>query len=324
MELAGEKLFCKHPKNKCFSCLKVYECKFNMHNQITSTCEIITIKTIVLPTNVNVNYIDFKIMVGYDTLWSIPLSLLFKTNKLFEKKGKYYLELVQNIFGEIEGIQTVSVIYQPIYVLMETSTNIDVNDTIFKFIIQEKYHNSNVREEMVMSIHTFRVNQYYDFKLDNSICTMNMRGHISGIFIELSSPLTSCKLSTHDGDLTYYDIDLIIAYRLLIHKKHMWSNKHKLMLTFSLNKILPTDIINEIDNYCKEYEYEYLYWIPFDANALEQDIYCNSIGTVNFSLLDDIRLQITTEDDNYNGKLYLRGINTLVYVNGLCALGRVR
>lgn len=321
MELANDKLFWKHPKNKCFSCTKVYECKFNMLNRITSTCEIITIKTIVLPTSINVNYINFKI-IGYDTLWSIPLSLLFKTNKLFEKKGKYYLELVQDIFGEIEGIQMISLMYQPIYISMETSTNIDVNDTIFKFIIQEKYHNFDVRREMAMSTHAFRVNQYYDFKLDNSIHMMNMRGHISGVFIELSSPLTSCKLSTYDGDLIYYDSDLIIAYRLLIHKKHMWSNKHKLMLTFSLNKILLTDIINEIDNYCKEYEY--LYWIPFDANALDKDIYCNSIGAINFSLLNDIRLQITTEDDNYNGKVYLRGINTLVYMDGLCALKHVR
>lgn len=58
--------------------------------------------------------------------------------------------------------------------------------------------------------------------------------------------------------------------------RYSWTKKHELMLIFSLNKILPVEIINIIKDYLTKDKYtEYVYYFPFETEIQSCDIKLN-------------------------------------------------
>jgi len=62
---------------------------------------------------------------------------------------------------------------------------------------------------------------------------------------------------------------------------------------------------------------EYIYYIPFNSNYNSNSSSINTNGSINFSRLDMVKINIITQNNKYNGKIYIKNINRLRLMNGM-------
>ena len=98
-------------------------------------------------------------------------------------------------------------------------------------------------------------------------------------------------------------------YSFLQYKHESWTKEHENSLLLALNKKLPVELISIIDNYIDK-RYEYLYYIPFNLLNNDYD------GTISFAYGVNVKINIKTEDNKNEGKLYIKSINQLSFSNG--------
>lgn len=88
--------------------------------------------------------------------------------------------------------------------------------------------------------------------------------NILGIYIITQELIKVLKINGYGMKLQYDEIT-ICYYNNLKQVRPSWTRKQELMLIFSLNKILPIEIINIIKEYItKDKHTEYVYYFPFE------------------------------------------------------------
>ena len=104
----------------------------------------------------------------------------------------------------------------------------------------------------------------------------------------------------------------MIQHYGFIKKGYKWTQAHHNELYRTLQKILPIEIINLINNYCKKFKLKDLCWIPFEPqkkwNANDVTVFINCETTV--------RIYKKDINNKTNIKLYFVEHNYLMSKNG--------
>lgn len=273
------------------------------------------IESIVIPIKINVFKIkNFEIKIGGSTIWKIPFSLLLNNVKIIDEKyyipfnndllGKYNNDALFEIKNKFE-IPLAALTYHQVECKLNSDEKFD-----YELLIENIFYAANERTKLHELQDEFLINQYQTFHItgtDNII----IPDHISTcIYVETSSPLIRYELVLANMVYMKMDDNMISYYDSLISKKKIWTNKHSLTLLFTLKDILPNELIKMIENYVTN-SYKYLYKFPI---GVDED---SLTGTINFSRLENVKINLMTQDGTNEGDVYIKNKNVLMINHGM-------
>lgn len=178
--------------------------------------------------------------------------------------NKYLIKLPSDISINISALQYHSVI---INIVASLDFNVDVMEI-------NKFYECNIRNRKKRVKSIYDIDQYEPVQITNNNIVINSSGCSTGAYVKTYDRLIRFKLLLQEQ--VYMDInnDMINFHDLLLYKKKMQTNKHRLTLLYSFNKILPSELIKIIENYVTDDmdEYEYMYHFKFNDRSKKSAI----------------------------------------------------
>ena len=106
---------------------------------------------------------------------------------------------------------------------------------------------------------------------------------------------------------------MIESFGKMYKREYLWTNLHSLITRFTLNKVLPLEVVDIIDNLCyrPKFNCAYFYWIPFQAKKEWNDKRIET--SFNLSRIDDITIQMETVNGLIDGKMHVLQHNILEF-----------
>lgn len=292
------------------------EIKINKHNTnervyVTKIYDIFLIRAFVISNKYNLNHFKyFEIFIGHNLIWKIPFELLIMLSSIQKTKLETIITIPEHIFsnsGTFVGI--------PLYKLAFNDTTFVVTGEYgikYSIVQRNTLCHINIRElrdkdyvEIINKYDVFKFHNEQQFYIDTY-----SQIKISGFFIKLNEKLNLIKFKLENQTLFNYDKFMVDFVGKIIYK-YKWSKKHKKTLFDTLNKFIPNDVINIINDYANNYN-EYLYWIPFNSEKSWNINNCDNYITMP--------RYVTIEfDKTYSGQIYLLYHNILIIKDG-CAM----
>lgn len=296
--------------------------KSNNSTSIRRNGDSIIFETLIIPSNINFEHISsFEITIGGNIVWNIPFELLLKLIPSKRIGNNYYITFDKNLFGETKQSKMLvdGNFELPLIALEHHQVEITLKSSVeFAYDIITKYvfYDTKIRLTQAQESHEFKITQYHTLHINNHETKINAGCVSPGMYIKTYSPITKYTLQLQGLTHTKLSKDLIEYYKNLISKSYVWSKKHSLTLEYSLNKFLPKDMINAIENYViSEVKWEYLYYFPVSQIGYVHD----ENSTINISCIEVV-VKIETEDGNYDGQIYVKGKNILRIYSGIAGV----
>ena len=266
----------------------------NIPYQIEKYCDAIIFDGLIIPKinnqcfNIN-DIINIEIIIDETIIYNIPFDLLH--NYIKTTNDDYLItipnELV-NFNSNNEILKNKLII--PLITLKNQNVLfklncINIEKFNYQIITKNIYYQANLRTLLETSSHEIDIYQYQEFPLTNNINIINPKLLSTGIFIKVNSKLIDYELYLDNFLSNKISKGLFEYYSLLKYKNEP-----------------------SIDSYVyidKPTKNEYLYFIPF--NMIDNNI----DGTINFSHINNVRINILTEDNIYDGKIYIKNVNKI-------------
>jgi hypothetical protein len=290
----------------------------NIPCYISRVCDVMIIDGLIIPKIINLDDINtFDIIIGGSTIYSLPFDIIIATNNIEIKNNKYFIKFPHELFNINSSNQylknhllfpLVSLVFNDVLINLKTKSNFD-----YQIITKHIYYQTELRNQIAMGDHTLDIYGYESFDITKKSFNIYSNFISTGLYVVTNSKLTDFKLYLNNNLSQNFTEDLIDFYSFSIYKKEQWTDKHSNELFSSLNKYLPNELIYIIDSYIEKNN-KYMYFIPFNTLNNEID------GTINFSRIDAIRIDIKTEDNIYNGKIYNKHVNRLQIMHGTGSL----
>jgi hypothetical protein len=277
---------------------------------LSRIADIMIIDGFIIPKSINLNDIKtFDITFGGFLIYSIPFEIIATHNSMHNieiKNNKYFIKFPHELFNIDSSNQylkkyllfpMISMQYNDIIINLNSITNFN-----YKIITKNIYYQSEIRRELAQNPHHIDIYGYQSFDINKATFNINASFMSTGLYVFTNSKLKYFKLYLNNvlaHDLTE---DLIEFHSLLIYKKETWSEEQEDIL-YSLT-YLPDEIINIIEGYM-DIKNNYTYFIPFNTLNNEID------GMINFSRFENIKVDIKTKNNIYNGKIYNKYLNRL-------------
>ncbi len=301
----------------------IFNLKSNNNTAIVRTGDTIIFEALIIPADINFEHIlSFDIIIGGSPIWTIPFELLLKLIPPKRIGNKYYITFDKNLFGDTNqsnmlmdcNFELPLILLHLHQVLINLKSSIDFEyDLITKYV----YYDIEIRRSLTHQAHQareFKIMQYHTININNCETKINLSCVFSGLYIKTNSLITKYSLQLNGLIHTEISEELIKYYGNLISKRYVWTKKHSLMLEYSLNKLLPKELIHVIEDYAtNEIKYEYLYYFPVSQINSTYD----ENSTINSGRLE-VSVKIQTEDENYDGRIYVKGKNILRVLSGMC------
>lgn len=284
----------------------------NINYTLTIPCDSLIFDAIIIPTNINlISILSFQIIIGNITVFDIPFDIL-KINKR-NIENKYYIPINDNIFGKINTIINnkflipfMKLYYQQVFIKLNSNENFN-----YEILVQKIYYQTYFRKKQLENLTLdYNIYQYQTFPINNCSNQINAKFPVMGIYIKTFDEIINFELILNNKIFKNISKNFIIYKNYLINKELLWTNKHSTLLKYKLKKI-PIDIINIMEKYININEYEYLYYFPIDDYG---------DTTINFSVLDNISINIQTFNNKYDGYIYAKNKNILRFQQGGCSV----
>lgn len=292
----------------------------NTSQQIQTMCDVIIFDGLIIPKSVNLNNIkDIQVIIGGGIIYNIPFELILMKNNNIKSTNNDYLITIPKDLCNIDSshnmlknnfsIPLISLAYHMVLFNLTSKNNDYFN---YQIITKSIYLENNIRQSLATGEHHFDIYQYQEFPISKKSNIIRPYHVSTGIYIIINSKLTDYQLSLNNSLNSHLTKELIEFYSFLVYRKEKWTKKHSNTLYSSLNKYLPNELIDEITKFIDK-ENEYMYYIPFGMDN-------NINGTINFSRIDNVTINIKTEEDKYEGKFYVKNVNRLRIMSGMAAL----
>ncbi len=141
-----------------------------------------------------------------------------------------------------------------------------------------------------------------EFNLTKNTTIIKSDKFVSGLFIKINNPIIYYKLSFQYISNQYTESTIILTEDDILYYNNLQYHRPKpnKLIKSIINKYTGSnDIINNIIDYIDD---EYLYYFPF--GQINSNIYDNIF--IDFGLLGDVTLKITTKDNLYNGTIKIK------------------
>lgn len=296
-----------------------YSISNDISNQITNIkytfiryADTFILDAFIIPTSINLSdIIDFEIFFGNNIIWKIPFDII-KANSTKIISDNYYIKIDNTLFIHKNDDASIIKNYYEFPLLQFHIIDIRLNSKQnfrFQLITKNVFYQINIKNNFLYNNLELKTDiyQYQYFPIIGSSNIINPHLVSIGIYIKTDQPIIEYKLLLNNMIYIKLSKYLIEFYNNLIYKKKSWSKKHSLTLEYTLNKIFPLELIHMIEKYIEQ-KYEYLYYFPFG-----EFIDC----TVNFSKLDNVKIELLTENNMYNGSIIVKNINRLNIKNGI-------
>jgi len=262
-----------------------------------------TFKLVHLKIPVSINLDDIE-SISISTVWEIPFALLRKLVKVIECNSYYYVPihnklLITSYYKVLEQYQDTNLMELVIHFVKQIllKSSIDFN---YQLVVVDRFYQSEDRRKIAQNTHTCSMNDYSTNDLFNGEVKLSSSSCSTGFFIETERyPLQALELQLNGHSRFKYDAHDIATFGKLLHVGSNWSKKHSMTLHILLKDILPTDIINYIEQIIDPIK-KYLYWISFEPSKAWSDSMFRS--WLNLNRIDIAK--ITTEP-KLNGKVYV-------------------
>jgi hypothetical protein len=272
----------------------VIECSSNKHFMLDRNCDAIIFDAFIIPNNVNLcDITSFQIMIGGTIIFDIPWDII-KINSVRLIDTNYYVSICDKIFSPqfndnlvIKNkfiFPLVSSQKQDIYfVLISKDNNFE-----YKIMVNNIFYNSPVRKYLSDDKSYYFINEYRRFEITHRETYIGPESFLNGFYVKTTSPIVNYRLLMN-GDGNFY---------VFMNKdKNSISHNNNLQnITYHKNE-------NGIDNHIAEY----IYWFPIDKY--------NEHGRAFRSLY---KIELKTQDDTYNGMIYMKTMNELMFNGELC------
>ena len=291
----------------------------NIRYQIPRDCDVIIFDGLIIPKSINLNSIkNIRINIGGNIAYSIPFELIIIANINMKSLDNNYLITIPNELLNFNSsndilknqfcIPLVSLTLHGVRFELNSSANFE-----YHIITKKIYLDTEVRQSLAQQPQNIDIYQYQEFPITNRSNIINPRFVSNGLYIKTESHMIEYELYLNGILHNKISKKLIDFYSFLQYKKTEWTIKKSNQLYLSLYKHLPNEIIYHIEKFIDK-KGEYIYYIPFGM------INNMSGGTINFSSLNHVRVQIKTNDDNYNGCIYVKNVNRLQIQGGMGGL----
>lgn len=234
-----------------------------------------------IPNNKNYNYVE---ICAFIIPKQISLEDMYKI-EVYAGKGEYRYDTINTIlYFPLDAVR--------LFNIRETEDEIvlindnDINHLISKFLFDYVgviIHTYKTDFKYNMYINYLQINELLCYKYPKIISpifnienTKYIKSKIEGFYIVTSEKIKKMKVFGRGYSVNY--TEFIISYNGNLKKViHSWTKKRELNMLFSLNKILPNEIINIIKNYVLQNQYtEYLYYFSLtNSNIISPEIYVN-------------------------------------------------
>ncbi len=282
--------------DKSHSILTNYSFKSNTINMIRKRCDSFQVHSIVLGKTDDINNIkSFKIKIGGNKIWTIPIDIIKSTCKI--KKNIIYFD--QNIFFDKPGnhIFLFKCYYHEISVSLSTWNNTQDNtrnDMHYDLILNEMHLSSNIRDDLQQKNPCYIIKTYKDIS-----DTLKVNIHrCLGFYI--ASKIKEFSLSYNGTKLISYSAIVLKVMNCLL-KSEGYTNKQQKEFR---RATVPIDVITSIESHLNV---NYFYWIPIED---EQPIKISQK-----KLLCDL---VFNHDENTIVTAVVP--NALLYADGMCCL----
>lgn len=293
----------------------ILDVKSNTSFWITRSSDIRIIDGFIIPKSIDLNDIKtFDITIGGLLIYSIPFDIINATNNIEIKNNKYFITFPHELFNINSSnqyfkkhllIPLISLVFHDVRINLKSISYFD-----YKIITKNIYYRPEIKRELVQNSHHIDIYGYQSFDINEASFNINASLISTGLYVITTSKLTNFKLYLNNLITLEFTKDLIDFYSFLIYKKERWIEEHENVL-YSLH--LPNELINIIEGYIDKNN-KYMYFIPFNTLNTEID------ATINFSRVDNVKIDITTKDNIYNGKIYNKHVNRLQIRHGMGSL----
>ena len=264
----------------------------NEVHQFEKYCDAIVFDGLIIPRTIDINnIINIEISIGNTIMYTIPFDLLHNYIKL--TPDNYLISIPNDLFNiDSNNKELKKNFIIPLVSLQHHNLLFKLNANSYTFnyqiITKNVYYQAQIRDQLRVSDIEIDIYQYQEFMINNNTTIINPKCISTGIYIKLNSKLIDYELYLDNYLTNKIPNDLIEYYSLLQHKKEL----------FAENSI----------------SVEYVYFIPFNMLNTNLD------GTINFSQISNVKINILTEDNEYEGKIYIKNINKIKIANGMAQL----
>ena len=298
----------------------IIDCQSNISHSFIRSYDAVKIQGLIIPTKNNLNNItSIEINIGGNTIFSIPFDII-KANNTMIIEDDYYITIPDEIFGNYYGdfviknkflIPLICLRYHDVEFILIARDDNQFYNFNYQIMIHQIYYQSDIRKNMVQKNKSENIiYQYQSFPIVGNSNTIDPRLLMTGIYIKSLSSIIKYELLLNNILYRSIEKNMILYNRYLQSKRSLWTKKHSLTLEFSLNTILPLEIIYMIEEYVKD-KYEYLYYFPIaDYNHI----------TINCDKVDNIKINLISENEKYDGKIYVKNLNLLVIHDGIVGI----
>jgi hypothetical protein len=292
----------------------------NITHQIARNSDVIIFDGLIIPKSVNLNKIkDIQIIIGGSIIYNIPFKLIIiKNNNIKYTNNNYLINIPNELFNfdsshnVLKNNFSIPLISLVFHTVQFNLTFINQENFNYQIITKSIFLENNIRQSLAAGQHHYDIYQYQKFHITKASNIINPSCLSTGIYIMINSKLTEYKLYLNEHLVNEISKDLIEFYSFLQYKEEKWTKQHTNTLYFSLNKYLPNELINYIENFIDKND-EYIYYIPFGIDN-------NINGTINYSRIDNVKINIKTEGNKYNGYVYFKNVNRLRIMSGMAGL----
>lgn len=293
----------------------------NREYRLDKSSPMIFIDSIIIPININI--FDYMLVIshgnnfGFETIWSIPLLLLFNVSNIKIKSNlkEYIIQINDNFFGQFGQYNII-----PHGPVSYSHINVELRNTKYRdkhtYKILYK-HIDILNDKMIKSYynsrHGFQINTYDNFVLMKHNMIRSNKP-ITGIYIISNLRLKNVEITC---DNLYHKYCSILIDRHMIKEHNYWSNEHGIALEESLKERgVVRGVRNMIKQYCipKQYK-EYTYWLTLDYSK-NNDITPSLIFPNNLQVL----LKLYNETKTLKGYIIIQQKSSLIVTDGLYGL----
>ena len=290
----------------------------NVNYTINRDADAIIIDGLIIPKTVNLDKIkNIQLQIGGMIIFNLPFDIIDKKNiKVSNNNNNYIISIPKELLvfeSSNEYFKNNFII--PLVSLASHIVQFNINSDEhfdYKIITKNVYYDTNIRQSMITNPQYIDVYGYEEFQINSDMTTIHPNLISTGMYIKLNDILSNYKLYKNGMNTNEITEEIIEFYNFLI-KKDGWTDKHSLALYSSLNNYLPPEMILHIESFIDKNN-TYLYYIPFNL------VNNNIEGTINFGMVDNIRVKIETCNKKYNGKFYVKNINRLQICDGMAGL----
>jgi len=317
--------------NKLFSNAYAIQSKLINANSASAytipyTSDGIHIQSLIIPISVNVNEIvSLQIQNNGNIIWNIPFDIIMM-KKMKTINNNFYITNLDDLFGNLFDSRFLIDNKNILFLIMLFSSftfQLITKDKYYNFdykiLFNEIFYQSNIRQLLASNLLINNIYTYNTIPIHKNI--INIRnGLINGFYIKINDPIINFKLSLNNQIMVEYKEDLIDCLSMLQHKKVNWTEKQSLALRYSLNKILPLELIFMIEDYVDKTN-NFIYYFPlsaFDTININNGDKKDYDPIINANLCKDVLITIVTKNNVYDGEVYVKQKNQLMYKDGFC------